>query len=144
MANGNLYCPQCSAVVVLRERRPNGNDRCDNGHEYPSKLSRKACPRDTDGDGNCGNPTCVHCRQKQYGLKKVVDDLVDRLTGKVKDHQFEQDVLGLQTCLCEICGGITSYAGTRRCNRCWELEKRITSDPHLARKILENLECPKR
>ena len=126
------YCPQCGAQVVLRERRPNGNDTCKTGHYYPSKLSRPACPRDNDGDGNCGNPTCVHCRQRQYGLRKATTRL-----------GFEEEVLGLQTCLCEICGDVTPYTGTRRCNRCWELEKRITSDPHLARKILENLECPK-
>lgn len=30
-------CPICGANGVQRERRPNGNDRCENGHEYPSK-----------------------------------------------------------------------------------------------------------
>ncbi len=29
-------CPKCGSVGVSRERRPNGNDRCVNGHEYPS------------------------------------------------------------------------------------------------------------
>jgi hypothetical protein len=28
------YCPICGGVI--RERRPNGNDRCGNGHNYPS------------------------------------------------------------------------------------------------------------
>lgn len=31
------YCPICGAPGVSRERRPNGNDRCEAGHEYPSK-----------------------------------------------------------------------------------------------------------
>lgn len=29
-------CPQCGANGLLRERRPNGNDKCENGHSYPS------------------------------------------------------------------------------------------------------------
>lgn len=31
------YCPICGAPGVMRERRPNGDDRCANGHTYPSK-----------------------------------------------------------------------------------------------------------
>jgi len=33
------YCPQCGAKGVMRERRPNGNDKCANGHTYPSSTS---------------------------------------------------------------------------------------------------------
>lgn len=35
------YCPECGAKGVMRERRPNGNDKCANGHVYPSN---KAAP----------------------------------------------------------------------------------------------------
>lgn len=31
------YCPKCGAPGKQRERRPNGNDICENGHEYPSR-----------------------------------------------------------------------------------------------------------
>ena len=31
------HCPKCDAPGVLRERRIDGNDRCANGHEYPSR-----------------------------------------------------------------------------------------------------------
>lgn len=31
------FCPHCDAPGELRERRPNGNDKCSNGHTYPSK-----------------------------------------------------------------------------------------------------------
>lgn len=31
------YCPICGAPGVERERRKDGNDRCANGHEYPSR-----------------------------------------------------------------------------------------------------------
>ena len=33
------YCPECGATGVMRERRPNGNDKCANGHTYPSSTS---------------------------------------------------------------------------------------------------------
>lgn len=31
------FCPICGAPGVSRERRPNGNDTCQNGHVYPSR-----------------------------------------------------------------------------------------------------------
>lgn len=39
MKPGDAYgfCPKCGAPGIMRERRPNGNDRCANGHEYPSR-----------------------------------------------------------------------------------------------------------
>lgn len=41
---------------------------------------------------------------------------------------------------CGICGRPTRYLGTKRCDRCWELESRINADPHLARRILAALD----
>ena len=40
---------------------------------------------------------------------------------------------------CELCGTATTYLGTKRCNRCWELERRIESNPELAQKILSRI-----
>lgn len=34
-------CPQCGAQIVSRERRPDGNDRCENGHVFPSREAVK-------------------------------------------------------------------------------------------------------
>jgi hypothetical protein len=31
------FCPQCGGEGLWRERRPNGDDGCVNGHVYPSK-----------------------------------------------------------------------------------------------------------
>jgi hypothetical protein len=33
------YCPECGAKGVMRERRPNGTDKCANGHTYPSNTA---------------------------------------------------------------------------------------------------------
>lgn len=37
---------------------------------------------------------------------------------------------------CRLCGNETSYEGTQLCQRCWELEHRIQSDPELAIRII--------
>lgn len=41
---------------------------------------------------------------------------------------------------CGICGLATTGLGTRRCDRCWELERRIEADPEIAEWILGRLE----
>lgn len=50
------YCPVCGAEGISRERRVNGNDRCQNGHVYPS-IS--ACRRQGDSPLAQGEP-CSH------------------------------------------------------------------------------------
>lgn len=40
---------------------------------------------------------------------------------------------------CGLCGTATLHTGTKRCDRCWELESRIQGDPELAAKILEDI-----
>ena len=37
-------CPICGADGISRERRPNGNDTCANGHTYPSRDTVLAKP----------------------------------------------------------------------------------------------------
>jgi hypothetical protein len=38
---GYGYCPICGSPGVKRERRPDGNDTCENNHVYPSRDARK-------------------------------------------------------------------------------------------------------
>jgi len=42
----------------------------------------------------------------------------------------------METVPCTLCGAKTHMTGTRLCDRCWELRKRIEADPELAQKIL--------
>ncbi len=45
------------------------------------------------------------------------------------------------TCVpCELCNQSTRHTGTKRCDPCWELERRIKHTPEIARLILRNLE----
>lgn len=37
---------------------------------------------------------------------------------------------------CKYCGKPTFMMGTKMCDHCWELERRIESDPDLAYKIV--------
>jgi hypothetical protein len=39
MNNVYGYCPRCGGLGMSRERRLNGNDRCENGHSYPSSTA---------------------------------------------------------------------------------------------------------
>lgn len=38
------YCPQCGAPGATRERCPDGNDVCQRGHTYPSRLAMSKLP----------------------------------------------------------------------------------------------------
>ena len=52
-------CPVCGLPGVSRERRPDGNDRCENGHTYPS---RDAKPFDPPIDvAHAEAPDAEHC-----------------------------------------------------------------------------------
>jgi hypothetical protein len=42
--SGYGYCPVCGAEGVSRERRPDGDDKCQNGHKYPSRTALKDPP----------------------------------------------------------------------------------------------------
>lgn len=42
------YCPYCGARGIMRERRPNGDDRCENKHIYPSREALAAPPERTE------------------------------------------------------------------------------------------------
>ena len=39
MNNVYGYCPRCGGLGLSRERRKDGNDRCENGHSYPSSTA---------------------------------------------------------------------------------------------------------
>lgn len=45
--------------------------------------------------------------------------------------------LETETVPCELCGVPTQMLGTKRCNRCWELENRIRDNPDIAEHILQ-------
>jgi hypothetical protein len=47
----------------------------------------------------------------------------------------------VETVSCAHCGTQTPMLGTKRCDRCWELEKRIERDPALAAKIVQYVQA---
>jgi hypothetical protein len=46
------YCPECGAKGVMRERRPDGNDKCANGHTYQSCKATQP-PQSTEQEPWC-------------------------------------------------------------------------------------------
>lgn len=46
------------------------------------------------------------------------------------------------TCPCRLCGKPTQMLGTKLCDFCWELERRIHRDPEIARRILNEMDAP--
>jgi len=64
------FCPICGANGIIRERRPDGNDRCSAGHTYPSRNSvgevKQAPP------AKC--PTCGRPNKSSTGLEARNDD----------------------------------------------------------------------
>jgi len=59
------YCPECGEKGVMRERRPDGNDKCAKGHTYPSSKATTAPQRtwvglkDSDFSGKPNTPDFI-------------------------------------------------------------------------------------
>lgn len=70
------YCPTCHAKGVKREKRPNGNDICANGHSYPS---RNAIPEEeiikVEGDDRIKliEAHIDHCTKIIDGIKNYLE-----------------------------------------------------------------------
>lgn len=45
-------------------------------------------------------------------------------------NKWDQEIIG-----CDLCGGLTTMLGTKRCDPCWELERRILADMRVAAKV---------
>lgn len=48
----------------------------------------------------------------------------------------------VETVPCEFCGKPTPMLYTKRCDPCWELEKRIQAAPEIAKQILARIPAP--
>lgn len=59
--------------------------------------------------------------------------------GKAAAENYHDSLTVTGSCACGLCGAATQHTGTKRCDRCWELEGRITAAPDLARKILASI-----
>ena len=58
------YCPECGAPGVTRERRPDGDDKCSNGHRYPSRSAHASLPIQPAAQADCvgceGKPSATN------------------------------------------------------------------------------------
>ena len=60
------YCPICGAKGKSRERRINGDDRCENDHVYPSSTALKTPPENDTGK-------LIKAKDIQIGTKFKID-----------------------------------------------------------------------
>ena len=70
------YCPICGSKGVARERRPNGNDRCEAGHVYPATEARAA--RTAEPAPDFSDPTRRAFAEHIVSLACAWPDAVDR------------------------------------------------------------------
>jgi ssDNA-binding Zn-finger/Zn-ribbon topoisomerase 1 len=54
-------CPECGAAGKMREKRPNGNDICENGHKYASASAVYAKTQTTARVENVVEGACPSC-----------------------------------------------------------------------------------
>ena len=65
-------CPKCGSPGVSRERRPNGNDKCERGHSYPSSTASARVVKKVVPDGT---KLAVAMSALKAGDKFTLDDL---------------------------------------------------------------------
>lgn len=65
-------CPKCGSPGVSRERRPNGNDKCERGHLYPSGTSTTRVVKKVLPDGT---KLAVAMSMLKAGDSFTLDDL---------------------------------------------------------------------
>jgi len=69
-------CPGCGGKITLRERRPNGNDHCENGHVFPSS-----------GDVPTKTPITAEWL-KEMGFRHVYRGLYEKEFAPKSRHHF--------------------------------------------------------
>ena len=82
------YCPECGAKGVMRERRPNGNDKCANGHTYPSSTSTS--PQRTWVGLTAEEKKNIFLKWygKLYTYTKQVQAVMDSVEAKLKEKNI--------------------------------------------------------
>jgi hypothetical protein len=76
------YCPECGAKGVMRERRPDGNDKCANGHTYQSCKAIRTPQRTWVGLAAEDRLTAKYMQDAPDGIEAVIDYIEDRLKQK--------------------------------------------------------------
>jgi hypothetical protein len=76
------YCPVCGAPGWLRERRPNGNDTCTNGHKYPSA----SCLQTPNNTGRKDNPMSSEPYQLLFDARELLGKAHDKIASAVMNH----------------------------------------------------------
>lgn len=99
------YCPFCGGNGATRERRPNGDDTCVNGHKYPSAKALKDPTAAAEIAAIYGarkeSSKAAAVELKTMLLQPSVHDTVGPLAVCVTGHQKAEEVADL---LCALRG----------------------------------------
>jgi hypothetical protein len=76
------YCPECGAKGVMRERRPDGNDKCANGHTYQSCKATHPPQRTWVGLAPEDRLTAKYMQDAPNGIEAVIDYIETKLKEK--------------------------------------------------------------
>ncbi len=113
----NLFEP--TGLIVVRESRRRGRVIIGLGKKVQAALRRE----------RIGHVELIHPAARGKMRRRAV--YIQHVKAQLYPHV---------TVPCLLCGQ-PGLLGTRRCDRCYELEHRIEMDPSLARKILERVEA---
>lgn len=88
--NGEIgYCPICGLPGVMRERRPNGNDRCAMGHIYPSATAKPDPVSERIDESQPSGPMLL---KDHFGIEYSIPDLMkEEFAGFVQWQKLYSD-----------------------------------------------------
>lgn len=96
-------CPTCGAPGCNRERRPNGDDHCTNGHKYPSRdaVAAPATPAvGEDAGADCECTCAAELAEKVRALLADVARLQKELDGATfREERYAEDAVGARLAL---------------------------------------------
>lgn len=157
------YCPECGALGVMRERRPDGDDKCSNGHRYPSRSARASLPtpqqatpepvlRFCPGCGSVGDvpdtfrdccPDGAKARLIPTSLAHSCHDLFKLAIGAAQQSATPEPVGDVR---CEGCGYMTHHREHMGCVRAAKQHTRpapgVPDVEAAAKKLAECMDYP--
>ncbi len=90
------YCPECGGAGVMRERRPNGDDKCTNAHKYPSSKALAEQPAQQPA---AFKPFEIETSIEEGG---EIHQTVTDLAGNVMLHVLDTQENGVRSALIEM------------------------------------------
>lgn len=110
------FCPECGAEGEVRERRPDGNDVCTNGHVYPSKTAVPSTDR-TPGTNEAYFAELTREKRQHEARVKEINARLAELETPIQEDWVDRSITSMKI------AGMTLYIQTEvRCRKHPDLE----------------------